>query len=192
MSNRSLVVALLFVLALVGCAPSVASTVDAFVSFDAGSSPDGGAPEDGGAQADGGRDASATDAAARDAARTDDGGRDASALVDAALEEDAATEPPDAASTEDAASPVIVFALGAPGNDCNATCGGLGRVCAGLATVGLDCAVHADVPECSVPGNWIYRNHPGEPPTCRADWGTSEVCGNNYNGSNSFCCACRR
>jgi hypothetical protein len=60
-----------------------------------------------------------------------------------------------------------------------------------MGSVGLDCGAHTGIASCVDPANWIYRDHPTMPPPhCRPDWGTSEVCSNNYNVYNSFCCRC--
>jgi hypothetical protein len=141
-----------------------------------------------------------------------DAGRDAAteAGADAAIEAaadaglDAATDSGadaglDAGTVADAAvdtgadvGDVPIHVLGAPGADCATTCGGLGRTCLGSGSVGLDCGAHTELSSCVDPAAWIFRDHPTMPPPhCTTSWGTSEVCTNNYNVYNAFCCRCR-
>jgi hypothetical protein len=40
----------------------------------------------------------------------------------------------------------------------------------------------------ATPGYWIWRNY--ETPYCIDSWGISEVCTENYNIYNAFCCHC--
>ena len=85
------------------------------------------------------------------------------------------------------------FVLGQPGESCDEVCGSEGMLCQGAGSVGMHCGAYADVSQCEEPGYWIYhdtREQSGGGESCLADWGTSDICTNNYNLNNSACCFC--
>jgi hypothetical protein len=82
------------------------------------------------------------------------------------------------------------FVLGAAGANCDQTCATEGLPATAAAAWGPTAARTPTCPECSDPESWIYQNgRYGE--LCTDSWGTSDVCSDNYNRYNQFCCRCR-